>query len=369
MIFIKKAKAQCLINSFFFSLATAILDDIKKSTYSKSIDFFEIFENEISHATIKIASNIASKENDIFNRVIKLALSHIMSVVKWIFNQSLRLKYCLKHFREFITMFLRKINKSNYFVFKTYQSIVLLNTLNKIMKSIMTTRLNYAAKKHNLLFRKHFENRKKIVSKHALHYIMKTINSVWINKKIAFMLLLNVIEAFNNVSHFRLLHNLKKRRIKSIYLIWMKNFLSKRYTILKLIDHTTNCIRTVIDVLQRSSMSSILYVFYNANLIDWCINSQTDIIAADFIDDIDILVVKNSIEENVLSLKTIHVESCMIWAHQHDSLFASIKYELVHFRRFFTSSDSKMILRILDHQIVFFFKIKYLEIMMNNQLI
>jgi hypothetical protein len=75
-------------------------------------------------------------------------------------------------------MFLRKINKFDYFVFKTYRSIVLLNILNKIMKLIMTIRLNYAAKKHNLLLKKHFENRKNIVSKHALHYIVETINSI-----------------------------------------------------------------------------------------------------------------------------------------------------------------------------------------------
>ncbi len=48
MTFIKKAKIQCLINSFFFSLVAANLEDIAKSTYLKSIDFSEIFENEIS---------------------------------------------------------------------------------------------------------------------------------------------------------------------------------------------------------------------------------------------------------------------------------------------------------------------------------
>ncbi len=158
------------------------------------------------------------EKNDIFNRIIKLAFSHVMFVVKWIFNQSLRLKYCFKHFKEFITMFFRKINKSDYVVFKTYRFIALLNILNKLMKSIMTTRLNYAAKKHNLLFKEHFENRKNIVSKHVLHYIIEIINLIWINKKITIMLLLNVIEVFDNIFHLRLLHNLKKRRIKSIYL-------------------------------------------------------------------------------------------------------------------------------------------------------
>jgi hypothetical protein len=317
MILTKKAKIQCLINSFFLSFVAVNLDDIDDETtaYSKSIDFSEIFENEISQTIVKIVSNIVSKENDILNRVIKLVLSHIMSVVKWIFNQSLRLKYCLRHFREFITMFLRKINKFDYFVLKTYRFIALLNILDKIMKSIMTTRLSYAAKKHNLLLKKHFEDRKNIVSKHALHYIIETINSIWVSKKIATMLLLNVIKAFDNVSHFRLLHNLKKRRIESIYLTWVKSFLSERYIILKLIDHIIDRIRIVINVSQKFSMSSILYVFYNANLIDWCINSQIDIIDADFIDDINILIMSDSTKENVISLKAIHAESCMIWAH------------------------------------------------------
>jgi hypothetical protein len=82
------------------------------------------------------------------------------------------------------------------------------------------------------------------------------------------MLLLNVIKAFDNVFHFRLLHNLKKRHIESIYLIWVKSFLSKRYIILELIDHIIDRIRIVIDVFQKFFMSLILYVFYNANLID-----------------------------------------------------------------------------------------------------
>jgi hypothetical protein len=190
-----------------------------------------------------------------------------MFVVKWIFNQSLRLEYCFMHFKKFITMFFRKINKSNYFIFKIYKLIVLLNIINKLMKSIMTTRLSYAAKKHNLLLKEHFENQKNIVSKHALHYIIKIINSIWVNKKITTMLLLNVINAFDNVSHFKLLHILKKRHIKSIYLIWVKNFFAKRYIILKLMNHIIDCICIAVNVLQEFSMLLIFDIFYNANLI------------------------------------------------------------------------------------------------------
>ncbi len=183
------------------------------------------------------------------------------------------------------------------------------------------------------------------------------------------MLFLNIIEVFDNVFHFKLLHNLRKRRIKNIYLTWVKSFFSKRYIIFKLVDYIIDRIRTIINVFQKFSMSSIFYVFYNANLIDWCINLQINIIEANFIDDINILVMSDSIEKNVLILKMIHVEFCMIWAHQHDSFFVLIKYKLIHFKRLSSSSNSKMILRILNHQIVFFLKCKYLEMMMNNQLI
>jgi hypothetical protein len=82
------------------------------------------------------------------------------------------------------------------------------------------------------------------------------------------MLLLNLIEVSDNVSHFKLLHNLKKHRIENVYLIWVKNFLSKRYIIFKLINHIINRICITENVFQKFSMSFIFYVFYNANLID-----------------------------------------------------------------------------------------------------
>jgi hypothetical protein len=84
MIFIKEAKAQCLIDFFFSSFAAVNLDDIdnEETAYSKSIDFFEIIENEISQTIAKTVSSIVSKEDEILNRVLKFAFSYIMSAVK-----------------------------------------------------------------------------------------------------------------------------------------------------------------------------------------------------------------------------------------------------------------------------------------------
>lgn len=53
-------------------------------------------------------------------------------------------------------------------------------------------------------------------------------------------------------------------------------------------------------------MSSILYVFYNAEVIERCIDSVLDMIAAGFIDDIAILVTEDSAENNLRKLNIAH---------------------------------------------------------------
>jgi hypothetical protein len=226
------------------------------------------------------------------------------------------------------------------------------NTMNKIIKSIMITRLNYAAKKHDLLLREHFDDRRNTVFKHALHYIVKRIHSIWANKKIIIMLLLKVTKAFDNVLHSRLLHNLRKRDIDDNYLIWVISFLAKRYITLRLMNHTTKRIKIDVNVSQEFFMFFILYIFYNANLIEWCINLDESSIIVDFIDDINILVTKNIAKENLNMIQTLY-QHCDWWVDIHESLFVSSKYELIHFRILVAFFESKMTLRFLDHDLVF----------------
>jgi hypothetical protein len=54
----------------------------------------------------------------------------------------------------------------------------------------------------------------------------------------AFLLNFDVLDAFDNVSHIRLLHNIKKRRISIRILKEVENFLKKRRIILIINDYT-----------------------------------------------------------------------------------------------------------------------------------
>lgn len=132
-----------------------------------------------------------------------------------VFNQSLRISYCLAHFRSLITVVLRKLDKDDYTIPKAYRPIALLNTIGKIMDAIIARRLSYLVEVHNILSNTHIGGRKLRSTEHALHLVIERIYKAWNTGRgqVASLMLLDVSGAFNNVSHERLLHNLRTRRV------------------------------------------------------------------------------------------------------------------------------------------------------------
>lgn len=99
---------------------------------------------------------------------------------------------------------------------------------------------------------------------------------------------------------------------------------------LKLREYTAPPALIEIRIPQRSKLSPILYLFYNADLIEACKTENTESVG--YINDIAILAVNATTAYNYKSLKAIH-RKAEWWALQHGSQFALAKYELVHFTR------------------------------------
>jgi hypothetical protein len=57
---------------------------------------------------------------------------------------------------------------------------------------------------------------------------------------------------------------------------------------------------------QGSSLSLILFLFYNAKLLDLCCNPTARTLAVRFVDDVNILVYSPNTEGNCRQLETIH---------------------------------------------------------------
>ncbi len=122
---------------------------------------------------------------------------------------------------------IEKLKKSDYTDSKTYQFIALLDIMSKALKSIMTKRLSDIVETHHMLSDAQMRARCKWFMISTLNLLVDQIHTVWDCKikYVTFMLSLNIVEAFNQVLHVRLLHTLKMKRISDYIIKWACSFL------------------------------------------------------------------------------------------------------------------------------------------------
>jgi ribonuclease HI len=357
-------KVETLRQSFFPPPHQADLSDIDGYHYPPAIECPDITLREIERAVRKASPNKAPGTDGIPNIILHQTTGILLPHLHKLFNACLNVGYFPAHFREAITVVLRKPGKDDYTQPKSYRPIALLNTLGKALEAILATRLTYLADTHDLLPNRHTGGRKLTSTDHAVHLLLQSIHKAWAEKRVASLLLLDVSGAFDNVSRPRLLHNLRKRRIdqKTVHLIG--SFLSNRSTTLKLQEYTAPSVPIDTGEPQGSPLSPILYLFYNADLIEDCRTENTE--AVGYIDDASILAVGPSAANNCKTLKAIH-RKAEKWAQQHGSQFAPKKYELVHFTRD-PKENTTHALRLFNATIKASPSCRYLGIQMDSQL-
>jgi retron-type reverse transcriptase len=106
---------------------------------------------------------------------------------------------------------------------------------------------------------------------------------------------LNVAGAFDNVSHARLVYNLRKRRVPKTFIRWVKDFLREKYTKIRLGSFTLASSRVNAGIPQGSPLLLILYLFYNVDLLEDCENASLRINPIRFVDDVNILIYRLTI--------------------------------------------------------------------------
>jgi hypothetical protein len=90
----------------------------------------------------------------------------------------LYLGYYSAYFRELTTVVLRKLGKDNYTALKSYRPIALINTIGKIIDTVIARRLSYLAKTYYVLPPTHIGSRKMRSTEHALHAVTYKIYKV-----------------------------------------------------------------------------------------------------------------------------------------------------------------------------------------------
>ena len=103
---------------------------------------------------------------------------------------------------------------------------------------------------------------------YGLYLLLEHIYSAFkSDEPVLILLSLNVSKVFNNIEHKRLIYNLKKKQLLWGIVYFIESFLQGRTIIIKMPEFIFDYYQIGINIPQSSLLSPILYLFYNADLI------------------------------------------------------------------------------------------------------
>lgn len=327
-------KARIMAGHFFPQPMAADTADIAEANYPEELHGISsiITHTEVEEALTNLPSDKAPGPDGIPNRLLKKCKLTLSKDLADLFNACLSLGYHPKGFKESTTVVLRKPQKPRYDTPKSYRPIALLNTMGKLLEKLVANRLSKAAEDFNLLPEEQMGARPKRSTISAVELLTEQIHTIWgkNKKQVASLLSLDISGAFDNVSHERLIHNLRQKGIPRWISRYVGSFLKGRTTSIVLGTYRGDQIPTNTGIPQGSSLSPILFLFFVSTLLPMLQSHSTA--AVGFVDDTNILTWSNTTEENCRKLEEQH-RICEKWAKTHGVKFAPEKYQLMHFTR------------------------------------
>jgi hypothetical protein len=148
------------------------------------------------------------------------------------------------------------------------------------------------------------------------------------------VLFLDVEGAFPNAVTDRLIHNLKKRRIPEVYIKFIRQMLTNRRTKIKFDDFTSGSIDIINGIGQGDPLSMLLYIIYNADLLEIIDNEELED-AIGYVDDIALVATGRDFDETTTRLRNLMEkhEGGLEWSKSHNSRFEISKSAVLHATR------------------------------------
>jgi ribonuclease HI len=301
------------------------------------------------------------------NVVLTKCADLIESRLWYIFTAIVDKGWYFASWKNFTTVVLRKPGKPRYDVPKAYRPIALLNTMGKVLTSIIAEQLTYYTEKFALLPPLHFGGRPARTTSDAIHYLVYKIKDAWRKKQVTSVLFLDIEGAFPNAVNEKLISNLTTRRVPTAIIRFVKNMLRGRTTRLKFDDHESDKIHIDNGIGQGDPLSMVLYQYYNADLLD--IPNATSEFAAAYVDDAILVATAKTFEDThkILGEMMTREGGALQWAREHNSKFELTKLALIDF-----AHHCKKVIRpplqISDTAIEASTSVKYLGIYLDQHL-
>ncbi|KAJ5556668.1 hypothetical protein N7494_000583 [Penicillium frequentans] len=260
---------------------------------------------------------------------------------------------------------LKKPNKENYTIAKAWRPISLLATLGKILESVVAERISHAVETHGLLPTSHFGARKQRSAEQALVLLQEQIYTAWRGRRVLSLISFDVKGAYNGVCKERLLQRMKARGIPDDLLRWVEAFCSERTATIQINGQLSEARRLPQAGLpQGSPLSPILFLFFNADLVQRQIDSQEGAVA--FVDDFTAWVTGSTAQSNRQGIEVI-INEALDWERRSGATFEAEKTAIIHFAPKMRKSDHESFI-IKGQTVVPKSHVKILGVLMDTRL-
>ena len=163
---------------------------------------------------------------------------------------------------------------------------------------------------------------------------MYKIKDAWQKGQVTSILFLDMEGAFPNAVMDRLIHNLCKRRIPEAYVAFIQRILDGRRTQLKFDDFLSELISIRNGIGQGDPLSMILYILFNADLLEMlALQLMEDSVG--YVDDAITIAFGEDFHETTQALKHMmeRDDGGFTWSATHKSRFEITKLAILHASR------------------------------------
>ena len=307
------------------------VEDLPNQDSENDDNWPDLTENELQNAINLFNPKKACGPDAINFTIVQKSFQSLKNVFFMIYSKFIRIGYHPLCWRTGLGVVLKKPNKSDYSLPKSYRIITLLNCLGKIAEKIVANRLAYFGENSNLLDIEQMGGRK---NHSAIDAVMNVVHDIEIanrNKSVLSCLLLDVKGAFDFVSINQLLNVMKKLKLSRIIIQWVKHFMTKRSINLIFDENKSKTYYVESGIPQGSPISPILFLIYIRHLFPK-IRMKFNAHSPSFIDDVAIYVENKTAKQNCKEIEII-VKTAFDWAASNNVKFDDDKSELIHFEK------------------------------------
>ena len=337
----KEEQADELLKTFFPPLPEHIGDE-KSSRQHSPVPWSELTMQEVEQKVLAASSWKSPGDDGLPAVVWKEIWPVVKETVLHLFRTSLATGTLPTQWRQANIIPLKKPDKGNYAIAKAWRPISLLSTLGKILESVLAERISYVAETFHLLPANHFGARRQRSPEQALLLLQERIYKAWRSRRVLSLISFDVKGAYNGVCKERLLQRLQARGIPPLIVRWIDAFCSDRSASIRVngyVSPTQSLPQAGLP--QGSPLSPILFLFFNADLVQHKIDDNEGSIA--FMDDYSAWVTGPSADANYISIQRI-LDQALQWEKGSGATFDTTKTALVHFTRTPDRSSSAPIL-------------------------